>query len=105
MRFLIAALGFMVVFLLAFAVSNNRKKIKYRPLSIMVVVQLILGFIFLYTTFGKIIISVIASVFDNLMKYAGEGVDFVFGGMANSGEAPFFLTVLLPIVVISAIIG
>src|SRR5699024_97333 len=27
------------------------------------------------------------------------------GGMANSGEAPFFLTVLLPIVVISAIIG
>src|SRR5699024_8062993 len=48
---------------------------------------------------------VIASIFDNLMAYAVEGVDFVFGGMANSGEEPFFLTVLLPIVVISALIG
>lgn len=105
MRFLIAALGLIIVFLAAFAVSNNRKKIKYRPLAVMVVVQLILGFVFLYTSFGKVIISVIASGFDNLLAYAGEGVDFVFGGMANSGEAPFFLTVLLPIVVVSAIIG
>lgn len=105
MRFLIAALGLIIVFLAAFAVSNNRKKIKYRPLAVMVVVQLILGFVFLYTSFGKVIISVIASGFDNLLAYAGEGVDFVFGGMANSGETPFFLTVLLPIVVVSAIIG
>lgn len=105
MRFLIAALGLLVVFLLAYAWSNDRKNIKYKPLAVMVLVQLILGFIFLYTSFGNAIIGVIATVFDNLMAYAGEGVNFVFGGMANEGEAPFFLTVLLPIVVISAIIG
>src|SRR5699024_2470763 len=105
MRFLIAALGLVIVFLLAYAASNNRKKIRYKPLSVMVIVLLLLGFVFLYTTFGNLVIGVIASIFDNLMAYAGEGVDFVFGGMANSGEEPFFLTVLLPIVVISALIG
>ena len=105
MRFLIAALGLVIVFLLAYAASNNRKKIRYKPLAVMVIVQLLLGFVFLYTTFGNLVIGVIASIFDNLMAYAGEGVDFVFGGMANSGEDPFFLTVLLPIVVISALIG
>lgn len=106
MRFLIAALGMVIVFLLAFAWSNNRKKIKYRPLLVMVIVQLILGFILLNTSFGNGVIGVIAAVFDNLMAYAAEGVNFVFGNMANEGEDdPFFLATLLPIVVISAIIG
>lgn len=105
MRFIIAVLGLLIVFLLAFAWSNDRKNIKYRPLAVMVVVQMILGFVFLNTSFGAAVIGVIAAVFDNLMSYAGEGVDFVFGGMANKGESPFFLTTLLPIVVISAIIG
>src|SRR5699024_1042888 len=72
----------------------------------MVIVQLILGFILLNTSFGSGVIGVIAAVFDNLMDYAAEGVNFVFGNMANVGEDdPFFLATLLPIVVISAIIG
>src|SRR5690606_17883258 len=44
-------------------------------------------------------------VFSVLLEYANEGVSFVFGGMANEGEAPFFLTVLLPIIFISVLIG
>src|SRR5699024_3888295 len=106
MRFLIAAVGMVIVFLLAFAWCNNRKKIKYRPLLVMVIVILILGFILLNISFGNGVIGVIAAVFDNLMAYAAEGVNFVFGNMANEGEDdPFFLATLLPIVVISAIIG
>ncbi|HLR68988.1 MAG TPA: nucleoside transporter C-terminal domain-containing protein [Virgibacillus sp.] len=105
MRFLIAILGLVIVFLLAYAWSNDRKNIKYRPLAVMIVVQLMLGFVFLNTSFGAAVIGFIATVFENLMAYAGEGVDFVFGGMANEGKSPFFLTTLLPIVVVSAIIG
>ncbi len=45
------------------------------------------------------------SVFERLLSYAGEGVDFVFGGMANPDAHPFFLNVLLPIVFISVLIG
>src|SRR5699024_5527685 len=105
MRFLIAILGLVIVFLLAYAWSNDRKNIKYRPLAVMIVVQLMLGFVFLNTSFGAAVIGFIATVFENLMAYAGEGVDFGFGGMANEGKSPFFLTTLLPIVVVSAIIG
>jgi nucleoside transport protein len=39
------------------------------------------------------------------LEYAGAGVSFVFGGIANKGEMPFFLNVLLPIVFISVLIG
>ncbi|GAB4074498.1 NupC/NupG family nucleoside CNT transporter [Barrientosiimonas marina] len=105
MRILIALLGVLVVFALAYLGSNNRKKIRYRPIAVMIGLQVILSFIFLNTPVGEAIIKAISFVFDNLMNYAGQGVDFVFGGMANEGKAPFFLTVLLPIVVISSIIG
>ncbi|MCG3056367.1 NupC/NupG family nucleoside CNT transporter, partial [Escherichia coli] len=57
------------------------------------------------TKFGFIIIDAIATTFNKLLEYAAEGIEFVFGGLANDGTAPFFLTVLLPIVFISVLIG
>ena len=105
MKFLIALLGLLVVFLLSFIASNNKKKIRYRPLLVMVVLQVILGYLLLNTSVGEFLIGGFASVFEKLMVYAGEGVNFVFGGIANKGQAPFFLNVLLPIVFISTLIG
>lgn len=105
MKYLIAILGVLVVFVLSYVASNNRKKIQYRPLVIMVVLQVILGYLLLNTGVGEFLIRGFASLFDKLMEYAGDGVNFVFGGIANKGQAPFFLNVLLPIVFISTLIG
>ncbi|GKU82071.1 NupC/NupG family nucleoside CNT transporter [Niallia sp. NCCP-28] len=105
MTYLIGILGLLVVFGLAYLASNNRKKIKYKPIAIMVVIQLLLSALLLNTKFGFVIINGIASVFGKLLEFANEGVAFVFGGLANKGEAPFFLNVLLPIVFISVLIG
>ncbi|WP_409295303.1 NupC/NupG family nucleoside CNT transporter [Peribacillus sp. SCS-26] len=105
MKYLIAILGLLVVFGLAFAASNNRKQIKYKPIVIMVIIQVLLSALLLNTKFGFIIISGIANGFEKLLGYAGEGIQFVFGGIANEGQGPFFLNVLLPIVFISVLIG
>ncbi|WP_409290261.1 NupC/NupG family nucleoside CNT transporter [Peribacillus sp. SCS-37] len=105
MKYLIAILGLLVVFGLAFAASNNRKQIKYKPIVIMVIIQILLSALLLNTKFGFIIISGIANGFEKLLSYAGEGIQFVFGGIANEGQGPFFLNVLLPIVFISVLIG
>ena len=71
----------------------------------MIVIQVILSALLLNTTFGLVLIKGFAGVFSKLLEYAASGVSFVFGGLANKGEAPFFLTVLLPIVFISVLIG
>lgn len=105
MKYLIAILGLLVVFGLAFLISNNKRKIRYRPLAVMIVLQLILGFILLNTSIGEYLVKGIASTFEALLGYAGAGIEFVFGGIANEGAGPFFLNVLLPIVFISALIG
>ncbi len=105
MKYLIALLGLAIVFGLALLVSSNRKGIKLKPLAVMLVLQLVLGFILLNTSFGYIVIRGVAKVFEKLLSYAAIGIDFVFGGLANEGAQPFFINVLLPIVFISALIG
>lgn len=105
MKFLIAILGLLVVFGLAFLISNDKRNIRYRPLAVMIVLQLILGFVLLNTSIGEYLVKGIASTFEALLGYAGAGIEFVFGGIANEGAGPFFLNVLLPIVFISALIG
>lgn len=105
MNYIISIVGLIVVLGLAWIASSNRKEVKVRPIIQMLVLQLILSFILLNTKFGLIIIEGIAAVFTKLLDFANEGIGFVFGGITNEGQAPFFLTVLLPIVFISALIG
>lgn len=105
MQYVISILGILIVLFLAWLASSNRKEIKIRPIITMIVIQILLSLLLLNTEFGLIIIRGIAAVFSTLLEYASEGIAFVFGGIANEGEAPFFLTVLLPIVFISALIG
>jgi nucleoside transporter len=105
MKYVIFLAGLVVVFLLAFIVSNDRKKIKYVPIAIMLVLQLIFTYFLLNTGIGLVIIKAISALFGKLLDYASDGVDFVFGGLANKNTMPFFLNVLLPIVFISVLIG
>lgn len=105
LKFLLFIAALLVIFFLAYIVSNGKKKIKFRPVLTMIVLQLVFAFILLNTEFGLTIIKGITNVFDYLLAYAAEGIDFVFGGMVNEGMSTFFLNVLLPIVFISALIG
>ncbi|MES1040669.1 MULTISPECIES: NupC/NupG family nucleoside CNT transporter [Peribacillus] len=105
MKFLIAILGLLIVFGLAILASSDRKKVKIKPIILMVVIQLVLTYLLLNTKFGLVIINSIADGFGKLLEWANEGITFVFGGIVNEGASPFFLNVLLPIVFISALIG
>ena len=105
MKYIIAIIGLLVVFGLGYVASNNRKNIKIKPIILMVIIQIILSALLLNTTLGLVLIKGFAGVFSKLLEYAGAGVSFVFGGIANKGEMPFFLNVLLPIVFISVLIG
>ena len=105
MNYLISFCGLLLVFGLAFLFSNNKKEIRYKNLAILLLVQFLLAALLLNTKFGYILIKGIANVFDHLLSYASSGITFVFGGLANEGQSPFFLDVLLPIVFISVLIG
>ncbi|ABK61315.1 MULTISPECIES: NupC/NupG family nucleoside CNT transporter [Clostridium] len=105
MKYIIGIIGLIVTLLLAWIGSNDKKNVKYKPVITMIILQFIFGFILLNTGFGNYLIGGIAKSFEELLKWAAEGVNFVFGGLVNVNEFSFFISVLLPIVFISALIG
>ncbi|KEQ22239.1 NupC/NupG family nucleoside CNT transporter [Paenibacillus tyrfis] len=105
MHYILSVAGLIIVLLLAWLASNDRRKIKYRPILTMIVIQIGLGLILLKTSVGEFLIKGFANSFAKLLGYANEGINFVFGGIANEGAHTFFLFVLMPIVFMSALIG
>jgi nucleoside transport protein len=105
LKFILFLAALIVIFFMAYFASNNKKDIKIKPVIIMFFLQLGFAFLLLNTEVGLVVIKGISILFDHLLKYAADGINFVFGGMANEGAMSFFLTVLLPIVFISVLIG
>ncbi|ASJ53158.1 pyrimidine nucleoside transporter NupC [Brevibacillus formosus] len=105
MNYIIPIVGLLIVIGLALLGSNRRKKVKYKPIIVMIALQFLLAFLLLHTKFGFIFVSAISKSFEKLLAFAAEGINFVFGNLANDGQMSFFLGVLLPIVFISVLIG
>ncbi len=105
MKFIIPIAGLFIVIGLALLGSNGRNQVKYKPIIVMIALQFLLAFLLLHTKFGFIFVSAISKSFEKLLAFAAEGINFVFGNLANDGQMSFFLGVLLPIVFISVLIG
>ncbi|MBS4179434.1 NupC/NupG family nucleoside CNT transporter [Lederbergia citrea] len=105
MNFIFLLTGILLVFVIGFLVSNDRKNIKYKRILTMLIVQILLVFFMMHTNIGLIAITKVGVFFEKLMKIANAGIEFVFGGILNQGEFSFFLGVLLPLVFMSVLIG
>lgn len=106
-KFLYFILGLIVVFVMAFIWSSDRKNIRYKNLVIILVIQLLLAVIMLESSLGVAIVNYVSLGFNNLLKYAHVGTAFIFGDLADSQKNGFvfFFNVGMSIVLISAIIG
>ena len=56
MKYLIGVVSILVILLLAWIASFNRNKVRYKPILVMLVVQVILTFILLNTSFGQLVV-------------------------------------------------
>ncbi len=57
MKFVMFLVGLLVVFVLGFLISSDRKKIKYKPIAIMLIIQLALSYFLLNTQVGYILVK------------------------------------------------
>ncbi|MCX6471081.1 MAG: NupC/NupG family nucleoside CNT transporter [Corynebacteriales bacterium] len=112
MHYVIGVVGLLVFGLLAWLPSTDRSQVKrkLRPIAVMLLIEVALSLALLKTGVGTDVIRGIESGFDHLLGYAAEGTTFVFGDLTDvdknpSTSPPFLLSVLMPIVFISALIG
>lgn len=105
MHYFISILGIIIVLAIAWGISNKKKSIRYQPILIMILGQLLLTWFMLGTTVGLNSIQFVSGGFAKLIDYAKTGVDFVVGGWVPAGGVPFFVTALMPIIFTSALLS
>ena len=108
MKYLWGFLGILVILLLAFLLSNNKKKINYRTVLVALAIQLIFAFTVLKWSFGRMVLQKLTDVVNAIIVYANEGINFLFGGIytPQSGITHVFaINVLLIVIFFSALIS
>ncbi|MGD6817210.1 nucleoside transporter C-terminal domain-containing protein [Metabacillus sp. 113a] len=100
MYFLINMLGIFLVIGLIFALSPNRKQIKWKPIGVLLAAELLITWFMLGTKTGGQAIQTFASFFNWLIECANEGISFVFPSVMANEQVDFFFSALLPIIVI-----
>lgn len=98
-------LALVVIFGLAYAVSYDRQRIRIRYITQLLIIEIAFAWFLLNSTSGLAVVKSVAGLFSELMTFAAEGSNFVFGEMNKQGLAFVFLNVLCPIIFISALIG
>ena len=104
MAILNCIIGIIFVFLVAFLISNNKKKINWKIVIIGFLIQFIFAFAALKWSVGKYILSRISLGVQSVIDYAKEGISFIFGSLSNDGSI-FAVNVLGVIIFISALVS
>lgn len=104
MAILNSILGIIFIFLVAFLLSNNKKKINWRTVIIGFLIQFGFAVIALKWSVGKYVLGKVALGVQSAINYANEGVSFIFGSLSKDGSI-FAVNVLSVIIFISAIVS
>ena len=106
-RFLIGVAGIAAILLIAFALSTDRRAIRPRVVGAAFALQAGLAVLVLYVPAGKAAIGWMARGVSNLLGYAQDGINFIFGPLASPamGGHSFALAALPVIIFFAAVIS
>jgi CNT family concentrative nucleoside transporter len=101
-RILMGLAGILVILLLAFLLSSNRRAIRLRVVAAAFALQAGIAVLVLYTSWGRAGIQAMARGVENLLGYANAGTEFLFGPAANNPLAHTFALGALPVIIFFA---
>jgi len=99
---LLGVAGIIVILGIAFVLSANRKAIRLRVVGAAFALQAFIAWLVIYTSWGRAgILSLSAGVAD-LLGYATQGTEFLFGPSAGNPLAHTFAIAALPVIIFFA---
>ena len=81
----LSLIGIFVLLGIAALLSNNKRRINFRPIASALAIQFILTFFILKTNIGQSIFDSIAIGFEAVYKFADQGASFIFGNLCDIG--------------------
>ncbi|MGD9160658.1 MAG: nucleoside transporter C-terminal domain-containing protein [Desulfobacteraceae bacterium] len=83
--------GLFILAMLAWMISENRKKIKYSTIASGLIIQVLLALVLVKLPFSRSIFTWLNNIVSALQESTAEGAGFVFGYLGG-GSAPFAVT-------------
>src|SRR4051812_30216476 len=99
---LLGVAGILVILLIAFALSTNRKAIRIRVVGAAFALQAGIAFLVIYTNWGRAGIQALSNGVSNLLGYATKGTEFLFGPSESNPLAHTFAIAALPVIIFFA---
>ncbi|SEM13067.1 concentrative nucleoside transporter, CNT family [Mesobacillus persicus] len=100
MNYIWGLLGIITVLAIAFLLSSNRKAIKPRTILGGLAIQFIFAFVVLKWETGRYALGQVSQGVQNVIDYANEGVNFLFGGIFQAENIGMvFAFQVLPVVI------
>ena len=88
-----SVLGIVVLLIIAVLFSNNRKAINLRTVLGALAIQIGFAALILYVPYGRDALQATANGVSNVIAYGNEGINFVFGGLADPSNVGFIFAV------------
>ena len=99
MNFVMGIVGIFVLLSFAVLCSSNRKAINYRTVGGAFAIQVAIGVFILYFPPGKELLQSFSDGVTNVINYGNQGVQFLFGDLANYKVGFVFAINVLPVIV------
>ena len=102
MNHLIGLAGIAAILAIAFVLSSNRRAIRIRVVAAAFALQAGFAFLVLGTKGGAAVLKTVAFGVSNLLGYAREGTQFLFGELATTYGNKVFAIAALPVIIFFA---
>src|SRR6185369_14548702 len=102
MNQLLGLAGVAAIILIAVVFSSNRKAIRLRVVGAAFALQAVLAFLVIKTPWGRRVLEAMATGVSNLLGYAREGTQFLFGELATQYGQKVFAIAALPVIIFFA---
>src|SRR4051812_25908562 len=99
---LLGVAGIIVILLIAFALSTNRRAIRPRVIGAAFALQAFIAWLVIYTSWGRAGIQGLSNGVANLLGYASKGTEFLFGPSEANPLAHSFAIAALPVIIFFA---
>lgn len=83
-------IGIVLIFLLAYLMSNNKKAINYKTVGMGFALQVLLAIFIFKVPFGRTLFMGIGVVIQKILEFAKEGGSFVFGPLLDNTKLEIF---------------
>lgn len=108
MKYVWGLAGIIIIFAIAYLVSEEKKRINWRTIAIGFLIQFLFAFIVLKWSIGRMLLGKLSDVVQAILGYANEGIGFVFGSLADPSQPTgyiFAIKVLCIIIFFSSLVG